>query len=61
MPDAPRPYKAIGYPVLPAIFILFCLVLVIVSLIERPFESFSGLVLILTGIPFYLFWRAKAT
>jgi basic amino acid/polyamine antiporter, APA family len=57
MPDAPRPYKALGYPVLPAIFVLFCIVLVGVSLIERPQESFTGLFLIFSGLPFYFLWK----
>lgn len=59
MPDAPRPYKALGYPVLPAIFILFCILLVGISLIERPQESFTGLFLIFSGIPFYFIWKKK--
>jgi APA family basic amino acid/polyamine antiporter len=57
MPDAPRPYKALGYPILPAIFVLFCISLVGISLIERPLESFTGLFLIFSGLPFYYFWK----
>ncbi|QHT71368.1 amino acid permease [Rhodocytophaga rosea] len=57
MPDAPRPYKAIGYPVLPALFVLCCIALVTVSLLERPLQSLTGLFLILTGLPFYLSWK----
>lgn len=56
LPDAPRPYRVIGYPVVPAVFILFCIVLVAVSLIERPQESFTGLFLIASGLPFYWMW-----
>jgi APA family basic amino acid/polyamine antiporter len=57
MPDAHRPYKALGYPVLPAIFVLFCILLVSISLIERPQESFTGLFLIFSGLPFYYMWK----
>jgi APA family basic amino acid/polyamine antiporter len=57
MPDAPRPYKAIGYPVLPAIFVLFCIALVTASLVQRPLPSLTGLFLILTGLPFYAAWK----
>jgi APA family basic amino acid/polyamine antiporter len=57
MPDAHRPYKALGYPVLPAIFVLFCILLVGISLIERPQESFTGLFLIFSGLPFYYIWK----
>ena len=45
-PNSPRPIKAFGYPVLPALFILFCVVLVVSSVIERPQESVYGLLLI---------------
>lgn len=54
MPDAPRPYKVWGYPVIPALFIIFCVVLICNTIIERPREAGIGLALILAGIPFYL-------
>lgn len=57
MPDAERPYKAWGYPVVPAIFILFCIALIINTIIEKPTEALTGLALIATGVPFYLFWN----
>ena len=59
MPDAPRPYKVIGYPVVPIVFIIFCIVLIINTLTERPREAIIGLVLILTGLPFYFYWTRK--
>ena len=59
MPDAPRPYKAWGYPVVPAIFILFCLALIAVTLIGKPREALIGLALICSGLPFYWFWNRK--
>lgn len=58
MPQAPRPYKVWGYPVVPALFILFCLLLVGNTLIERPREAGIGLALILLGVPFY-WWFGK--
>ncbi|MFT3749270.1 MAG: amino acid permease [Agriterribacter sp.] len=57
MPDAPRPYKTWGYPVIPAIFILFCMILIFNTIVERPREAGIGLALILAGIPFYLKFR----
>ncbi|MFT3950259.1 MAG: amino acid permease [Agriterribacter sp.] len=57
MPDAPRPYKTWGYPVIPAIFILFCVILIFNTIIERPREAGIGMALILAGIPFYLKFR----
>ncbi len=59
MPDAPRPYKAWGYPVVPALFILFCLALVAITLIGKPREALLGLGLMLTGVPFYIYWRKR--
>jgi APA family basic amino acid/polyamine antiporter len=59
MPDAPRPYKAWGYPVVPGIFILFCIVLIIITLLTRPREALIGLGLMASGIPFYLFWNRR--
>ena len=57
MPDAPRPYKVIAYPFVPAIFILFCIVLLINTLMERPSEAIIGLGLMATGLPFYFYWK----
>jgi APA family basic amino acid/polyamine antiporter len=58
MPDAARPYKVWGYPVVPAIVILFSLGLFVNTIITRPREAGIGLVLMLTGIPmYYLFLR----
>lgn len=59
MPDAPRPYKAWGYPVVPAIFILFCVALLIITFASKPREATMGLVLMMTGIPFYFYWSRK--
>jgi APA family basic amino acid/polyamine antiporter len=55
MPDAPRPYKVWGYPVVPAIVIIFCIGLFINTIRERPREAAIGLALMLTGVPLY-FW-----
>ncbi|PAC27198.1 APC family permease [Flectobacillus sp. BAB-3569] len=57
MPDAPRPYKVIAYPFVPAIFILFCIVLLVNTLMERPSEALIGLGLMATGLPFYFYWK----
>ncbi|ARK09693.1 amino acid permease [Fibrella sp. ES10-3-2-2] len=59
MPDADRPYRVIGYPVVPALFIAFCAYLVINTLINRPEEALVGLGLMATGIPFYFYWNRK--
>ena len=59
-PDAPRPYRAWGYPWVPLVFILSSLLLVGNTLLERPTESLFGLALVGLGIPAYLYWRASA-
>ncbi len=55
-PDAPRPYKALGYPVLPALYIVMAAWICIVLLRYKPQYTWPGLVLVLLGIPVYLFW-----
>ncbi len=59
MPDAPRPYKVWGYPVVPALFILFCIGLIFNTILTRPREAAIGMSLILLGIPVYFFIRKK--
>lgn len=59
MKDEPRPYKVFGYPVVPAIFVLFSFTLVVVTIIQNPRDAGIGLGLVLIGIPFYLFWNRK--
>jgi APA family basic amino acid/polyamine antiporter len=59
MPDAHRPYKVWGYPVVPAIFILFCMFLFFNTVVTRPREAAIGMVLILSGIPVFLFLQRK--
>ena len=61
MPDAHRPYKVWGYPVVPALYILFCIGLVVNTLVTRPREAAIGIVLILAGIPFYFLMKRSAT
>jgi basic amino acid/polyamine antiporter, APA family len=59
MKDEPRPYKVFWYPIVPAIFVLFSFVLVVVTIIQNPRDAGIGLALVLIGIPFYLFWNRK--
>jgi len=59
-PTLPRPYRAWGYPVVPALFVLASLLLVGNTLAERPIESIAGLGLLALGLPAYAFWRRRA-
>lgn len=56
-PDLPRPYRTLGYPIVPAIFVLAIFCLVVSTLLKSPRESLMGLVLISLGLPFYVYWR----
>jgi basic amino acid/polyamine antiporter, APA family len=59
MPEAHRPYKVWGYPVVPAVFILFCIGLFFNTIITRPREAAIGLILIFSGIPVYYYLKRK--
>ncbi len=58
-PNAERPYKVWGYPVVPALFVLFCAALIIITCINHPREAGLGVVLMLTGVPLYFYWNSK--
>jgi basic amino acid/polyamine antiporter, APA family len=58
-PDAPRPYRAIGYPVLPAIYIAMALFIDVVLLRYKPQYTWPGLIIVLLGIPVYWLWHRK--
>ncbi|MBF9253280.1 amino acid permease [Pontibacter sp. 172403-2] len=59
MPDAPRPYKVWGYPVVPAIMVLFCVALFFNTIFIRPREASIGMGLMLTGVPMYWWFNKK--
>jgi basic amino acid/polyamine antiporter, APA family len=58
-PDAARPYRAVGYPVLPALYVVLCCAVMLLLLLSPTTrtESISGLVLVLIGIPVFYLWR----
>ncbi len=59
-PDLARPYKTLGYPVVPLLFVLAMASLVASTLWKSPRESLMGLVIIALGVPFYLHWKRHA-
>ena len=59
-PDANRPYKAFGYPVLPALYIIMASWICVVLLRYKPQYTWPGLALVVLGIPVYLFWSRRA-
>jgi basic amino acid/polyamine antiporter, APA family len=56
-PDAERPYRAFGYPVIPALYIVAATVILLVLLFYKTNTSWPGLAIVLTGIPFYFLWK----
>ena len=62
-PDEPRPYKAVGYPVLPGLYILLAGGVAVTLLLadKTRAQAISGLVLVLLGVPVYLLWRRPST
>jgi len=59
-PDAERPYKAWGYPILPAIYIAMGLMFCIMLIIYKPNFTWPGLIIVLIGIPIYYFTKPDA-
>ncbi len=59
-PEVPRPYRALGHPVVSALYVLGSLALVGNTLSERPLESIAGLGLVAIGLPFYFYWSRTA-
>jgi basic amino acid/polyamine antiporter, APA family len=59
-PDMERPYRAVGYPVLPALYMLVAGVIEILLLINKPTFTVRGLVLVLLGVPVYFLWRQRS-
>ena len=58
-PDAERPYRAVGYPVVPALYILGALTLLVVLFAYRTSTTWPGLVIIVLGLPVYFLWRKR--
>jgi len=58
-PDLNRPYRTLGYPVVPILFVLVAGVFIISTLWDSPRESIMGIVLILLGLPFYAYWSHR--
>lgn len=59
LPDAPRPYRAFGYPWAPAIFVAGSAVLLVNTFIATPRVAFASVGLMLAGIPFYWIWSGR--
>jgi basic amino acid/polyamine antiporter, APA family len=58
-PDLPRPVKAFGYPVLPALYMVSLGALMVILLFEKPVYTWPGLIIVALGVPVYLVWRRR--
>ena len=58
-PEAERPYKTWGYPVVPVLFLIVATALLITTLVTAPSRSVTGVALILLGLPVYYYWSRK--
>ena len=58
-PGAERPYKAFGYPILPALYILAALFIMVMLLIYKQKYTWPGLIIVCLGIPVYFLWKLK--
>jgi APA family basic amino acid/polyamine antiporter len=59
-PELPRPVKAFGYPVLPALYMLSVGALMVILLFRKPLYTWPGLLIVASGVPVYLLWRRAA-
>lgn len=59
-PDAERPYRAFGYPVVPALYIVSAAVILAVLFVYRPATTFPGIVIVLIGVPVYFAFRRSS-
>jgi APA family basic amino acid/polyamine antiporter len=58
-PDADRPYRTVGYPLVPALYIAGAVVILAVLFVYRPATTWPGLFIVLLGLPVYWSWRTK--
>ena len=58
-PDLERPYRAFGYPVLPALYIAAACVIEVLLLLYKPDYTWPGLIIVVLGLPVYFLWRGK--
>ena len=60
-PDAERPYRAFGYPVVPALYIAGAATILLVLFVYRTATTWPGVIIVLLGVPVYFAWRTKSS
>ena len=58
-PELARPYKTLGYPLVPLLFVAGASIIIVTTAVDKPFESIKGILLIISGLPFYFYWKAR--
>lgn len=59
-PDVERPYKAFGYPIIPALYVVGASVILVVLFVYQTTATWPGLLIVLTGVPVYFVWKSLA-
>jgi APA family basic amino acid/polyamine antiporter len=59
-PDAPRPYRAFGYPILPALYIAGATAILLMLLVYRPATTWPGFLIVVLGVPVFVLFRGRA-
>jgi APA family basic amino acid/polyamine antiporter len=59
-PEVKRPYRTWGYPIIPLLFVLINLGVFLNTIMAQPLQSLVGLIILLIGVPAFLYWRSKA-
>jgi APA family basic amino acid/polyamine antiporter len=60
MPDKHRPYRALGYPFVPLLFLLVTVALLANTFIAAPRQAIEGVAVLIAGLPFYWYWSRRA-
>jgi APA family basic amino acid/polyamine antiporter len=60
-PEQPRPYRCTGYPVFPALYLVAGTIWAVIVAYERPREAIAGGLIMLIGVPGYVYWRRSKT
>jgi basic amino acid/polyamine antiporter, APA family len=60
-PDAERPYKAFGYPIVPALYVIGASVILVVLFVYQTTATWPGMLIVLTGVPVYFIWKSIST
>lgn len=59
LPDAPRPYRTLGYPITPLCFVLMAAWFVVDTLVEKPEQAWAGIIFLALGVPVYYYWSVR--